>query len=373
LFVLATAAHGQPIPEPDPPQPDAVAQAQYTQDASEDVLQLAAPIALYPDELVAQILTASTYPTEVVEAWRWLREHPGLTGASLADAANSQTWDPSVKALLQFPSILDNMNKNLAWTSALGDAYANAPEDVMNAVQVLRQRARAAGTLKTTTQDTVTTQDQSIVIEPASPDVVYVPAYDPWLVYGEPIDAYPDWVSVPGIFYSGPYLFWGAGLAVGAFAAFDWGWHHWGFDWHRHEALYHHEPYWSHSPTFAHAGGSDHGAFEHHAQLPVIHDGANRPVGPLRAPGPVVRGGEPFRASGFRAPVAAPQFHGGPAFRGGAFSGFDHGGVVRAYSDRGRSSFGAPMRMGGSHLSAGGFHGSGFHDGGGSHGGGGHR
>ncbi len=114
---------------------------QAAEQASEPLEQLVAPIALYPDALVAQILAASTYPAEVVEAWRWTQGHSGLEGQELADALNPQPWDPSVKALTQFPSVLDSMNQNLAWTSALGDAYVNQPDEVLNAVQVLRQRA----------------------------------------------------------------------------------------------------------------------------------------------------------------------------------------------------------------------------------------
>jgi len=120
--------------------------------APEEVQQLVAPIALYPDELVAQILAASTYPTEVVQADRWLQQHPGLKGAPLAEAVDSQPWDDSVKAVAQFPSVLGNMDTNLSWTSALGDAYVNQPQDVMAAVQVMRRRAQDAGNLKTTAQ-----------------------------------------------------------------------------------------------------------------------------------------------------------------------------------------------------------------------------
>src|SRR5882724_9360258 len=108
-LVFAASAFAQAAPQP-----------------SEQEQQLVAPIALYPDSLVAQILAASTNPTEVVEAWRWMQQHSGLQGPQLADAVDPQPWDPSVKALTQFPSVLDNMNRNLNWTSALGDAYLNA-------------------------------------------------------------------------------------------------------------------------------------------------------------------------------------------------------------------------------------------------------
>jgi len=164
----------------------------YVQQSPEQLQQLVAPIALYPDSLVAQILAASTFPEQVVEAERWLQGNPGLQGPALAQAANQQPWDASVKALTAFPAVLGNMDKNLSWTSSLGDAYYNQPQDVMAAVQVMRQRAAAAGNLQSTPQQVVTTQDSDISIAPANPDVVYVPAYDPWAIYGVPVIPWPD-------------------------------------------------------------------------------------------------------------------------------------------------------------------------------------
>ena len=123
--------------------------------SAEDLQELVSPIALYPDLLVAQILAASTYPTQVVEAHRWLQQNPKLSGDALAAKVNPQAWDPSVKSLTQFPSVLQTMDSNLAWTSALGEAYYNQPADVMTAIQVLRQRAIDAGTLKNTPQQKV--------------------------------------------------------------------------------------------------------------------------------------------------------------------------------------------------------------------------
>src|SRR5579862_6559296 len=153
--------------------------------------QMVAPIALYPDELVAQILAASTYPDQVVEADRWVDAHPDLKGKALGDAADQQPWDNSVKALTAFPSVLANMDKNLSWTSSLGEAYVNQQQDVMNAVQRMRDRAEKAGNLKSTSQEKVSKQGKTIVIEPADPEVVYVPEYDPWLIYGDPIGIWP--------------------------------------------------------------------------------------------------------------------------------------------------------------------------------------
>jgi hypothetical protein len=312
--------------------------AQAMQQPSEQLQQLVAPIALYADPLVAQILAASTYPAEVVEAWRWMQGHPGLKGQQLADAVDPQPWDPSVKALTQFPSVLDNMNTNLHWTSTLGDAYVNQQEDVLNAVQVMRQRAQTAGSLQSTSQQSVTTQGQTIEIEPTDPEVVYVPAYDPWLVYGAPLGVYPDWVAVPGIYYAGSGLYFGVGFGVGLFAAFGWGWHHWGFDWHGRRMTYNHAPYISHSRTFVNRHNFDR-AGAHFNQ-----------TGPFR-------GGGPARTPAFH-PQAGAQIH--PGVRSGTFSGFDHGGIVRGYASRGRSSFGAGFHAGEAHA-------------GGSRGGEGHR
>src|SRR5215469_8162077 len=134
---------------------------------NQDLQQLVAPIALYPDALVGQILAGATYPTQVVDAARWIRDNPGLKGEQLGAEVDKQPWDPSIKALTQFPSVLDNMNQNLSWTSALGDAYFNDPQNVMSAIQALRADAKKAGTLKSTPEQTVTMQGQSIVIQPS--------------------------------------------------------------------------------------------------------------------------------------------------------------------------------------------------------------
>jgi Protein of unknown function (DUF3300) len=219
-------------------------------ESPEQLQQLVAPIALYPDSLVAQILAASTFPEEIVEADRWVQSHPDLKGDALAQAVDPQPWDPSVKALAAFPSVLGNLDKNLSWTSSLGDAYYNQEQDVMAAIQVMRRRAQEAGNLKSTSQQTVTAEDFDIKIEPASPEIVYVPAYDPWIVYGGPIVAWPGWYPYPGIWYDGPSLFFGVGFGIGFFGGYGWGWHHWGSDWHHHYAVHDHERYYSRSRTF---------------------------------------------------------------------------------------------------------------------------
>lgn len=203
----------------------------YTQ---QQIDQMLAPIALYPDPLIAQILMASTYPLEVVEAQRWLQDpqNASLKGDQLAAALTQQPWDPSVKSLVPFPQILQTMDKNLGWTEQLGDAFlANQPA-VMDSVQRLRAQARAAGTLKTTSQQVVTTQGQAIEIQPANPQVVYVPYYNPVSVYGAwPYPGYPPFYFAPppGYAYDGMFIGFGLGLAIiGPF----WGWDHW--DWGHH-------------------------------------------------------------------------------------------------------------------------------------------
>jgi uncharacterized membrane protein YgcG len=352
-----------------PPAQDATGQAPaaaapaYTQQTPEQLQQLVAPIALYPDSLVAQILAASTFPEQVVEADRWLQANPGVKDDALAQAVDKKTWDPSVKALTAFPSVLGNMDKNLSWTSSLGDAYYNQQQDVMDAVQVMRQKAQAAGNLKSTDQQTVTSQDSTIEIQPASPDVVYVPAYDPWLVYGYPVVAWPGWYPYPGIWFDGPFLSWGGpGFGIGFFGGFGWGWGGWGFDWHNHYAIYNHNRYFSHSTVFYnrdayYRGGVARGAVA--ARPGAVRPGEVRP-GEVR-PGEVTHGSvHPFDGD-TRAARGYAEPHGQTGTRsGGAFGGVERGGESRSYSSRGSASMGG----------GGGFHGGG--GGGGSHGGGRH-
>jgi len=327
----------------------------YTTQTPEELQRLVAPIALYPDSLVAQILAAATFPEQVVEADRWVQEHPDLKGDALAQAVDQMQWDPSVKALTAFPSVLGNMDKNLSWTSSLGDAYYNQQQDVMDAVQVMRQKAEAAGNLKNTPQQTVTTQGSTIVIQPAAPDVVYVPAYDPWLVYGAPIVIWPGWYHYPGIWFDGPFLSFGVGFGIGFFSGFGWGWHHWGFDWHNHAVLYNHARYYSPSRTF----------YNRNVYYRGGHGGPNAPSRGATAHGNVYNrpGGtsKPFEgnnraARGYNEPRASVSGgHNQSGTRSGAFSNYDHGGESRSYSARGSASMG------------------GYHGGGGSHGGGGHH
>src|ERR1700682_1817390 len=223
---------------------------QAAQQSPEQLQELVAPIALYPDALVAQILSAATYPDQVVEAGKWMQQNKSLQGAQLGQEVDKQSWDPSVKALTQFPAVLANMNQNLAWTSELGDAYVNQQQEVSQAVQVMRERAKQAGNLNTTSQEKVSNKGKTIVIEPAETDMVYVPQYDPWLVYGAQMAMFPGWYPSPGLFLDGPGRGFGLGFGVGLYGGFGWGWHHWTYDWHHDgRVVYNHNTYVSHSRT----------------------------------------------------------------------------------------------------------------------------
>jgi len=215
--------------------------------------QLVAPIALYPDRLVAQILAASTYRQQVTEANRWRQERAYASPEQIAAEADAQPWDPSVKALTAFPQVLAQMDRNLPWTTELGNAYYNQPEDVLEAVQVMRRRAQAAGNLESTPQEIVRSNGGYIELIPANPQVVYVPAYNPWTVYGEPMAPYPGFslLGVLGEVFGATPLRYGLGIAMAAFTHTPWGWLAWGLDWLAHALLFDHSDYYSHSNTVA--------------------------------------------------------------------------------------------------------------------------
>ena len=209
---------------------------------------LVAPIALYPDALVAQILSAATFPDQVAVANYWLGQNKNLTGTALTQAVNGQSWDPSVKALTEFPSVLNNMAQNLSWTSQLGEAYHNQSSDVMAAVQTLRAQAKAAGNLKSSSQITVVQQTpQTIVIQPTNPQIVYVPQYNPTVVYGTPYTT-PGYST--GDLVATGLLSFGAGIAVGAMmggGCCGWGYSNWNCNWHGGGVYYGNHPYYGNS------------------------------------------------------------------------------------------------------------------------------
>jgi len=198
----------------------------------EELDQILAPIALYPDELLAQIFMAATYPLEVVQAARWVKTNPNLKGDQLTAAMEQQTWDPSVKSLVNFPSVLQMMNEKLDWTQKLGDAFLAQQKQVLDTVQGLRKKAQAQGNLKTTAEQKVVVepQTQTIVIEPANPQVVYVPTYNPTVVYGAwAYPSYPPYYYYPPGYVAGAAVFsFAAGVAIGAAWGYAWGGCNWG-------------------------------------------------------------------------------------------------------------------------------------------------
>jgi len=190
---------------------------------------LVAPIALYPDPLLSQTLVASTYPLEIVQLQQWLEKNPNLKDKALADAVEKQNWDPSIQAMAAFPDVVKRMEDNIQWTSDLGNAFLAQEPDVMDAVQRMRAKAQGKGTLKTSAQQKVETQTvegkQVIVVQQASPDVVYVPSYDPAVVYGPPVYPYPPiYYPPPGYYAAGAAIAFGTGVALGAAWGGGWGW-----------------------------------------------------------------------------------------------------------------------------------------------------
>jgi hypothetical protein len=363
-LLIVTSAIAAQAPQPAP-----------AAEPTQDLQQLVAPIALYPDALVGQILAAATYPTQVVDAARWIRDNPSSKGEQLAAEADKQPWDPSIKALTQFPSVLDNMNQNLSWTSALGDAYFNDPQGVMAAIQALRADAKRSGTLQSTPQQTVTTEGQTIVIQPANPEVVYVPQYSPATVYGTTIAPYPGYSGwdVAGA----SLLSFGLGTAIGA-AAGGWGWGHWGMDWHGGNVNFNRNAYVSHSNAFVNRNAGRDGAYRGGAYRGGAYGGnyANRNMaanragnlsrsyaGRNQATGQAFANRERQSAAGSRGFGQTGQFS--RRTNSGALGGYRQGGAARMDSARGRSSFGGGSRS----FSGGG----GRSFGGGGRGGGGRR
>ena len=249
----------------------------YATPTPDQLYQLVAPIALFPDNLLAQVLAGSTYPDQITAAYNWTKQNPNLKGQQLMQTVDQQPWDASVKGLTQFPDVLSQMATNLSWTSALGDAYFNVPQDVMNAVQVMRQRSYQSGNLKSNQQQNVTVQNQApgaapapassgeaqttvvvqpppqtIVIQPAQPDVVYVPTYNPTVVYGAPVAPYPGYST--GAMVATGLISFGLGVAVGAAINGDgccgWGYNSWGCGWHNSSVTYNRNVYVSNSNTF---------------------------------------------------------------------------------------------------------------------------
>ena len=242
-------------------------QAQQRVYTQAELDQMLAPIALYPDALLSQILMAATYPIEVVQAARWTRANPGLTGETAVRAVQNEDWDPSVKSLVAFPQLLQRMDEKLDWTRALGDAFLAQEPQLMDEVQQLRRRAQAAGSLRSDERIRVEQQGPAIVLQPASPQYVYVPYYDPLVVYGPwPWPAYQPVIWAPWLGYARPYRpgvsvgFWWAG-PVGLSLNFFFG----DCDWqHRQVRVVHVNNYYYRPPVFVNRTlPAEHGHWQH--------------------------------------------------------------------------------------------------------------
>lgn len=195
----------------------------------EELDQILAPVALYPDELISQILMASTYPLEVVQADRWAKQNTKLKGDALAKALEAQSWDPSVKSLVNFPQVLTMMSDKLDWTQKLGDAFLADQKRVLSTIQSLRTKAQASGNLTTTKEQKVIVEEKIIRIEPANPQVIYVPTYNPTVVYGAwPYPAYPPYYYYPPGYVAGSAFWFATGVGLGMAWGYAWGscnWH----------------------------------------------------------------------------------------------------------------------------------------------------
>lgn len=347
--------YGTPLPSDDSQQQQdqqtAPAQQQAQPLTNDQLDQLVAPIALYPDALVAQILAASTYPTQVVEADQWRQAQGNASPDQIASAANSQSWDPSVKALTAFPSVLKQMHDNMQWTTDLGNAYYNQPQDVMDAVQRMRQRAQQAGTLADTPQETVAENDGDIEIEPTNPDVVYVPVYNPWVVYGPPIVAWPGYYyAPPPAFFVGVGFGWGFrmgfawGVPLRPWAPWGWGWNHWGCGWYNHTVVYNQTTYITRSTTVINRGfnrpgspplqlAGTRGSFMNRPQFAnYAHNVASgaRPAPVISRPGTVAQPGNRINPGGVNRPAPTSGFVNGnrPTYSPGQTFGRPNQGAV---------------------------------------------
>jgi hypothetical protein len=238
--------YGQPQPAYEGPQ-SGYGQPQTM--SADQLEQLVAPIALNPDQLIALMLAASTYPAQVSDADRWLQAQGNISPDQVAYGANLQAWDPSVKALTAFPQVLAEMDQNIQWTAALGNAYYNQPQDVLEAIQVMRQRAQAAGNLQSTPQEAVSYNQGYIEVAPVNPQVVYVPSYNPWTVYGQPVDPYPGFslFGAIGSFLSSGFgssaVQFGLGTVLSAFSHSPFGLLAWGLNWLTQSLLFNHSNY----------------------------------------------------------------------------------------------------------------------------------
>jgi hypothetical protein len=361
LVLAGCASTPEPTPTsqqgiPSTSAPSAAAEPPASRTFSKEELdQLVAPIALYPDALLVQILMASTYPLEVVTADRWVKANPGLKEKALEDALVSQPWDASVKSLAAFPQVLTMMSEKIDWTQKLGDAFLAQQKDVLAAAQDLRRKAVAQGTLKTTNEQKVATETVDgttiIKVEPANPQVVYVPAYNPTVVYGVwPYPAYPPYYYYPPNYYAGTVAFsFMAGAVVGGALWSD-------CDWRSGDVNINNNRFNNFNRSNVQQGRWS-------------HNGAHRGAVPYRDQ----RVAQQYGRTSPGNAAAREQFRGrSDAGRGGSAFDTGRGSQARDASNRGSSSLGSARSSGGMGRSGGGFSsGGGFGGGRGGFGGGG--
>jgi len=363
LTPLNAVLYGQGQAPPPPPPGQAL-----TPDQLND---LVAPIALYPDPLISQVLVAATYPLEVVEANQWLQRNPGLTGPALTQAVQQQNWDPSVQALMVFPDVIKRLNDDVTWTTNLGNAFLAQQAEVMDAVQRMRLKAQQAGKLGSTPQETVTTTSEGgqpiVEIVPANPDVIYVPVYNPAWVWGAPLwYPYPGWYwPGPGVMVGGFGFGFGLGINIGGFFGGGWGgWGGWGWrpGWgshtvivnnsfiHRynfntaHLANVHGSGVWQHDPAFR--GGVPYS----NARLNEQYRGnvrANVGARPNAEARPTEQSRPAGNQQGERFGNRSVQQNTPAARNGSAFGGAGNGNAARQQADHGYSSLGAARTGGG--------------------------
>lgn len=228
-LLMGQSSAGTQNPGAQAPLPDAPSTQKQPALRAEQLDSLVAPIALYPDPMLAQTLAAATYPLEIIQLQQWLEKHKELKDKALADAVSKQPWDPSVQALAGLPEVVKRLANDIQWTTDLGNAFLAQQSDLMDAVQRMRQKAQSKGNLKSSEQQKVETKvvdsKSVIVVEQANPQVVYVPSYDPVVVYGAPAYPYPPiYYPPPGYYAAGMAISFGVGVAMGAFWSGGWGW-----------------------------------------------------------------------------------------------------------------------------------------------------
>lgn len=355
---LAWAQNPPPVEIPPPPAPPAsvtgeAAKAEEPIPAAQ-LEALVAPVALYPDELLGQVLVASTYPLELVQLQQWLAKNKGLKDKALEEAVKKQPWDPSIQGLAALPEVVKRLADDIKWTTDLGNAFLAQQQEVLDAVQRMRKKAQDNGALKDTKEQKVETKtvenQQVIIIQPANPEVIYVPSYNPVVVYGPPM--YPMY-PYPPIYYPPPpppgafFMTFTFGFMMGAAMHGGWGY---GCGWHGGGGVYinHNNVYVNHNNRVNNIqGGGGRSNWQHNPQ----HRGA--------APYPNNKMADKF-GGGSRGGASASNRMAGEGGRGGSPSASDRS---RGGGDRGGPSAGSADRVGGRDVGGGGRSGGGFEGG----------